>query len=234
MRRPSLGHLARIAGTVLLAAALLPQAVMAASPTTATPLPAFKLTCALIVPNPLDPSAPNRANVCKWAAPIGVTPVIYRVWRWVDAGKPVLIASVAPTDPRRNSDTNIKTGHTYHYFVTAVAASVRVARSNAANVHVVRAPQTLAFSCQLMTVAAATDVSCHWSATIRPAAIRYVLWRSVGGAAQTAVYHTGIHGTRTFIDAAVASGQSIRYAVVGLDLRGHIVAYGSPVTVVLP
>ena len=118
--------------------------------------------------------------------------------KFLDAGKPVLIASVAPTDPRRNADTNIKTGHTYHYFVTAVAASVRVAKSNVANVYVVRAPQTLAFSCQLVTVAAATDVSCHWSATIRPAAIRYILWRSVDGAARTAVYHTGIHGTRTF------------------------------------
>jgi fibronectin type 3 domain-containing protein len=161
--------------------------------------------------------------------------VTYRVWRSVDAGKRILIGTVAAADPLRNADANIKTGHTYHYFVTAVGAGgVRVAKTNVANVYVVRAPQTLAFGCQLVTVAAATDVSCHWSATGRPAAIRYVLWRSVDGAARTAVYRTGIHGKRTYIDAAVTAGQTVRYAVVALDIKGHIVAYGSPVTVHLP
>ena len=212
-----------------------PQAAMAATPTaTPAPIPTFKLTCSLVVPNPLDPSAPNRANVCKWVAPVGATPAVYRVWRSVDAGKRVLINNVDPTSNLRNADTNIKTGHTYHYFVTGVTAGVRVAKSNVANVYVVQAPQTLAFSCKLVTVGTATGVSCHWSATTRPAAIRYVLWRSVDGAARTNIYHPGIHGKRTFIDAAVVSGQSIRYAVVALNLQGRIVAYGSPVTVNLP
>jgi hypothetical protein len=237
MRRTSVGRIARLASAVLLAVVLLPQAVMAASPAApaAATIPVVKLTCSLSVPNPLDPAAPNRANVCKWVAPVSVTVTTYRVWRSVDARARVLIGTVAPTDPLRYADRNIATGHTYHYFVTGVAdTGVRVVKTNVSNVYVVRAPQTLAFSCQLATATVALDVRCRWTATTRPAAVRYVLWRSVDGAARTAVYRTGIHGRRTFLDAAVASGQSIRYAVVGLDARGRIVAYGSPVTVLIP
>ena len=58
-------RLARILAAALLAALLLPQAALAAEPS--TPLPAIKLSCALVVPNPLSAIAPNRAIVCNVA-----------------------------------------------------------------------------------------------------------------------------------------------------------------------
>jgi len=234
MRR---SRLARLAGAVLLAAVLLPQTVLAATatPTTTVTPPQIQLACKLVVPNPLDATAPNRAIVCKWAAPTGITVAKYRLWRSVDTGSRVLIATVLPTSTLRHADRNIRTGHTYHYFVAAVnAAGTRVARSNIANVYVGRAPETLAFNCVVVIDAAKTDVSCHWSATSRTTAVRYVLWRSVDGGARTAVYRTSITGKRTFVDTAISAGQRIRYAVVALDKYGRIVAYGSPDTVQIP
>ena len=77
-------RLARILAAALLAALLLPQAALAAEPS--TPLPAIKLSCALVVPNPLSAIAPNRAIVCKWRAPDGATVAKYRLWRTVDGG----------------------------------------------------------------------------------------------------------------------------------------------------
>jgi len=235
MRRP---RLARLVGAVLLAAVLLPQTAMAASApatTTVTP-PQIKLACSLVVPNPLDPSAPNRAIVCKWAAPASIVVSNYRVWRTVDKSTTrVLIATVAPTDPLRHADRNIRTGHTYHYFVAAVnGTGTRVARSNWASVYVHRAPETLAFNCVVVIDGAKDWTTCHWSATSRAAAVRYVLYRSVDGAARQAVYRVGIHGARTFSDRDVKAGQKIRYAVVAYDKLGHVVAYGSPDVTQIP
>ena len=235
MRR---SRLARLAGGVLLAAILLPQTVMAATatPTTTATPPAIKLACTLVVPNPLEATAPNRAIVCKWsAAPATITVANYRLWRSVDAGSRVLIATVPSTATLRHADRNIRTGHTYHYFVAAVnSTGTRVARSNVSNVYVNRAPQTLAFNCVVVIDGAKDWVNCHWSATTRATAVRYVLWRSVDGAARTVAYRTGIHGTRSFSDKDVKAGQKIRYAVVALDKYGHIVAYGSPDVVQIP
>jgi len=235
MRRP---RLARLVGVALLAAVLLPQTVMAATatPTTTATPPEIKLACALVVPNPLEATAPNRAIVCKWGAPTGITTVAnYRLWRSVDKGSRVLIATVPSTATLRHADRNIRTGHTYHYFVAAVNSTpTRVARSNVSSVYVNRAPQTLAFNCVVVIDGAKEWVTCHWSATSRATAVRYVLWRSVDGAARTAVYRTGIHGLRSFSDKDVKAGQKIRYAVVALDKFGHVVAYGSPDVVQIP
>jgi hypothetical protein len=234
MRRP---RLVRLLGAALLAAFLLPQTVMATSAPVAatTTVPAFKLACGLVVPNPLEATAPNRAIVCKWVAPAGVDVANYRLWRSVNTGPRYLIATVPATATLRHADRNIRTGHTYHYFVAALnAAGTRVAKSNVANVYVGRAPQTLAFNCVVVIDTALTDVSCRWSATNRATAVRYVLWRSVDGAARQAIYRTGIHGHRTFVDRNVKAGQRIRYAVVALDKYGRVVAYGSPDVVQIP
>ena len=234
MRRP---RLARLLGAALLAAVLLPQTAMAAtspSTTTATP-PEIKLACALVNPYPLTAAWPNRANVCKWTAPTGIVVAKYRVWRADGTAARVLIGTVLPTATLRYADRNIKTGHTYHYFVAGVNdAGQRVARSNVAKVYVTRAPQTLAFNCVLVTDNGTSWARCYWSNTNRAAAVRYVLYRSVDGAARQAIYRTGIHGTRSFADKDVKPGQKVRYAVVAYDKYGHVVAFASPDTVQIP
>ncbi len=232
MRRP---RLARLLGAALLAAVLLPQTVVAATPATATTPPPIKLACSLVVPNPLDAGAPNRAIVCKWTAPTGVSPSTYRLWRSTGSGPRVLVARVAPTSPLRHVDRNIRTGYTYHYFVAAVNASgTRLAKSNVASVYVGRAPQTLAFDCYVVINGSHTWVSCHWSATSRATAVRYVVWRSVDGGARRIVDKVAIGGKRTFTDTNITAGQKIRYAVVAVDRFGRIVAYGSPDVVQIP
>lgn len=229
-------RLARLLGTALLAAVLIPQAAMAATPstTTVTP-PEIKLACALSVPNPLQATWPNRAVVCRWAAPVGITVAKYRVWRADGTAARVLIGTVASTSPLRFADRNIRTGHTYHYFVAGVnTAGSRVARSNIANVYVARAPQTLAFNCVRVTDNGTSWARCNWSATTRAAAVRYVLFRSVDGGARQAIYRTSITGARSYADKDVKPGQKIRYAVVALDKYGRIVAWASPDTVQIP
>jgi fibronectin type 3 domain-containing protein len=229
-------RLARLVGAALLAAVLVPQAVMAAptSSTTTTP-PEIKLTCVLVNPNPLTAAWPNRADVCRWTAPTAITVAKYRVWRADGTAARVLIGTVASTDTLRFADRNIKTGHTYHYFVAGVNdAGTRVARSNVSNVYVTRAPQTLSFNCVLVTDNGTSWSRCYWSNTARATAVRYVLYRSVDGAARQAIYRTGIHGTRSYADKDVKSGQKIRYAVVAYDKLGHVVAYASPDTVQIP
>jgi hypothetical protein len=76
-------------------------------------------------------------------------------------------------------------------------------------------------------------VACRWSATTRPGADRYVLYRSVNGGAREAIYRTGIDGRRWFLDTRVRPGQTIRYAVIALSSTGRIVAIGGPDLVVL-
>ncbi len=234
MRRP---RLARLVGAALLAGAvLLPQTALAATtPTTTSTAPEIKLTCSLVLPNPLQATWPNRANVCKWTAPSVLTVAKYRLWRSVDKGSRVVVANVLPTDTLRYADRNIRTGHTYHYFVAALnAGNSRVARSNVASVYVGRAPQTLAFNCVLVIDGSHLHDVCRWSATSRSTAVRYVLWRSVDGGTRTAIYRTGIHGTRAFGDWNVKRGQTIRYAVVAYDKYGRVVAWSSRDAVRIP
>ena len=47
--------------------------------------------------------------------------------------------------------------------------------------------------------------------------MKYVLYRSVDGAAREAIYRTGEDGRRSFRDRDVKPGQSIRYAVVAVS-----------------
>lgn len=228
-----LSRLARILAPAMLVALLLPQAV-AAAPTTST-LPTFKLACSLVVPNPLSPSAPNRAIVCKWLAPEGVAVQRYHLWRTVDGGPRQFVARKAADAELRYADFNIRTGKTYRYTVIAVnEAGTKVAKSNVAKVYVGRPAEPLRFNCAVIIDEGATSVSCRWSDTTRASAVKYVLYRSVDGAAREAIYRVGEDGRRSFRDRDVKPGQAIRYAVVALNASGRIVAYGGPDRVVIP
>jgi fibronectin type 3 domain-containing protein len=226
-------RLARILAAALLAALLLPQAALAAEPS--TPLPAIRLSCALVVPNPLSAIAPNRAIVCKWRAPDGVTVAKYRLWRTVDGGARQLVTVKTPDARLRHADFNIRTGHTYRYVVTAVdGTGTRVAKSAADTVYVVRPAQALRFNCVVEIDEGLTSVVCRWSDTTRASAIRYVLFRSVDGGPREAIYRVGEDGRRAFRDRDVKPGQAIRYAVVAVNASGRIVALGGPDRVVIP
>lgn len=226
-------RLARILAAAMLTALVLPQAVLAA-PTAAATLPEIKLGCALVVPNPLTPTAPNRAIVCRWTAPDAVAVKSYRVWRTVDAGTRRLVATVATNANLRHADRNIRTGHVYRYTVVGIGADgARVAKSATVAVRVGRPAEPLRFTCVLAIDAGQPAVGCRWSDTTRASAVRYVLWRSVNGAAREAIYRTGEDGRRSFVDRAVKPGQAVRYAVVALDGHGRIVAYGGPDRVVI-
>jgi fibronectin type 3 domain-containing protein len=234
MHRP---RLARIVLAALAAALLLPSAALAApTAAAAASIPVtIPLSCKLVVPNPLSSIAPNRAVVCKWTAPAGVDVAAYRVRRSVDAGRRVLVATIPGDGTLRYADRNIRTGHAYRYVVVAVGADTsRLARSSVVTVKVGRQPQALRFNCVAVIDTSSTAVRCHWSPTTRPAAVRYVLWRSVDGGAREAVYRTRIDGRRTFVDTDVKPGQTIRYAVVAVTRTGRIVAIGGPDVVKVP
>ncbi|HEY8167105.1 MAG TPA: hypothetical protein VIF84_00185 [Candidatus Limnocylindrales bacterium] len=227
-------RLSSMLGAALLVALLLPQAALAA-PTTTPPLAEIKLGCALHVPNPLSSIAPNRAIVCRWTAPEGVTVKAYRLWRSVDAGDRHLVARIPGDGLLRFADRNIRTGHAYHYRVIGIGEDgARVAKSDVDTVRVPRAPQALAFNCVVVIDGGDTSARCHWSDTTRPAAVRYVLWRSVDGGPREAIYRVGEDGRRSYVDHDVKPGQTIRYAVVALAKHGRIVAFGGPDRVVIP
>lgn len=226
-------RLVSLIATLLLVALLVPQAALAAepSPTVAE----IKLACALVVPNPLSPIAPNRSILCKWTAPDGASVDRYRLWRTVDGGTRQLVARVAGDARLRHADFAIRTGHTYRYIVSGLdAGGTRIARSAVAKVYVGRAPEALWFNCFVVIDEGVTSAGCRWSDTSRASAVRYVLFRSVDGGAREAIYRTGEDGRRSFRDRDVKPGQSIRYAVVALNASGRIVAFGGPDKVVIP
>lgn len=226
-------RLARILAAALLVALMLPQSTLAA--TTTTTLPSIRLSCALVVPNPLSTTWPNRAIVCRWAAPDGVSVARYRLWRTVDGGARELVTSVRADARLRHADFNIRSGKTYRYTVVGYGADgSRVAKSAIARVYVPSAPQALWFNCVVILDAGDESVRCAWSDTTRASALRYVLYRSVHGGAREAIYRVHEDGRRSFRDWDVKPGQSIRYAVVALDASGRIVAWGGPDRVVIP
>lgn len=241
---------ARLLGAVLLAALLLPQAALAGtsvattaagagSATTAvaaTALPRFELRCALVVRNPLSTAATRRVIVCRWAAPDGVAVRAYRLWRVVDAPGPRrLLATIAADQRLRHVDRHIRRGHSYTYRVVALGADgSRVALSNRVTVRVGRPAERLRFGCAFVIGSDRQGVACHWSAATRPAAARYVLWRSVDGGSREAIYRTGLDGRRGFLDQDVKPGQTIRYAVVEYARHGRVVGLGGPDTVIIP
>jgi hypothetical protein len=233
---------ARLAAGAVLASVLVPSAVLAAPTPTGTAggstgpalatTPAIKLGCAVVIP---VPRTAHPAIVCRWSAPEGVAVRAYRLWRVVDARPRELIATVAAGDPRRHADKDIAPGHDYTYRVVALGADgLRVAVSNRVTIHLARFPQVLRFNCFYLVDGLVDGVTCRWSATTRPAAVRYVLFRSVDGAAREAIYRTGIDGRRSFLDTDVAAGQKIRYAVVALSATGRVVAVGGPDAMLIP
>jgi hypothetical protein len=239
MRR---SRLVTVLGGALMAALLLPSAVAAGPvPSAAAPsvalepaivaAPAIELGCALVIPAPAS-TAPRIA--CRWSAFDGAV-AQYRVLRRVDGGAAKLIARVAPDAPLRHADFAIRPGHAYTYRVVARAADgTRLGTSARVTVRVGRTAEPLRFNCFYKVDAAVDGVACRWAASTRPAAVRYVLFRSVDGAAREAIYRTPLSGRRSFLDTDVSSGQRIRYAVVALSATGRVVGLSRVDTVLVP
>lgn len=240
MRR---SRLVTFLGAALVAALLLPSAAAAAPAGSATlstsaiapsvvAEPAIKLGCALVIPAPVST---KPRIVCRWSALEGAAVAEYRVWRRVDGGPSKLIATVRPTAPLRHSDFAIRPGHTYTYVIVARAAdATRLGVSARVSVRVGRTPEALRFNCFYKIDAAIEGVACRWAASTRAAAVRYVLYRSVDGAAREAIYRTPLNGRRSFLDTDVESGQRIRYAVVALSATGRVVGLSRVDTVLVP
>jgi hypothetical protein len=233
-------RLAPILGAALLAALLLPQAALAATPagsTASTPSlePTIKLGCALVIPA----GHPARERVaCHWSALTGVDVRAYRVWRIVDAGlgRPrQLVARVTPDQPLRSVDRDISRGHTYSYRVVAIGTDgSRVGVSNLVSVRVGWRPERLALSCAYVIDAARQGVACHWSKADRPGAARFVLVRSVDNGPRQRIYRTAVDGRRSYFDTDVSAGQTIRYKVFALARDGRVVGVSGPDIVVVP
>jgi hypothetical protein len=242
MRR---SRLVTVLGGALMAAFLLPSAAsagpapsVAAAPSAVALAPsvvaprAIKLGCALVVPAPIS-TAPRI--VCRWSAVEGAAVAEYRVWRRVDGRAAKLIAKVAPDAPLRHADFAIRPGHTYTYRIVARAADgTRLATSARVSLRVGRPAEALRFNCFYKVDAAIDGVACRWAASTRPAAVRYVLFRSVDGAAREAIYRTPLNGRRSFLDTDVSSGQRIRYAVVALAADGRVVGLSRVDAVLVP
>jgi hypothetical protein len=209
---------------------LLPSATLAATPTTTT-APAIKLACALVIP---APSSIQPRIVCRWSAFDGPVQA-YRLWRRVDMGPARLVAAVMPGQELRHADANIRAGHTYSYRVAAIANDgSRLGSSALVSVRFGVAPQRLGFNCFFIIDGATQGAECRWAASTRPAAVKYVLYRSVDGAAREAIYRVGLNGRRSFLDVNVKAGQTVRYAVVALAADGRVVGVGGPDTVKIP
>lgn len=233
-------RLVTLLGGALMVALLLPSVAFAgAAPSGAAAVapavaaaPAIKLGCALVVPAPI--STTPRV-VCRWSALEGAAVAEYRVVRRVDGGTARLIARVTPAAPLRHADFAIRPGHTYGYRIVARAADgTRLGTSALVSVRVGRLPETLRFNCFFKIDAAIDGVACNWAASTRPAAVRYVLFRSVDGAAREAVYRTPLNGRRSFLDTDAASGQKVRYAVVALAADGRLVGLSRVDAVLVP
>jgi hypothetical protein len=92
----------------------------------------------------------------------------------------------------------------------------------------------LKFNCFFLIDDATQGAECRWSASTRPAAVRYALYRSVDGGAREVIYRTPLNGRRSFLDVNVKAGQTVRYAVVALAADGRIVGVGGPDAVKIP
>jgi hypothetical protein len=231
MRR---SRLTALLSGALMAAFLVPSVVLAApasGPATTT-TPAIDLTCRLNLAV-MTEARPHVA--CTWNAFAGGEVRAYRVWRSVDGMPRELVGRVTPDKPMRYADWSIRAGHVYAYRVAAIGADgARLAMSDLATVRYQRAPERLWFNCAYVIDATVSGAKCHWAPSTRPAAVRYVLFRSVDGAAREAIYRIPLNGRRAYLDQDVSAGQSIRYAVVALAADGRIVGIGGPDTVVIP
>jgi hypothetical protein len=228
MRRSRLVTL--VAG-VLMAAFLLPSAALATTPAPTTPT--ISLGCSMVIPVPNDY---RPSIVCKWTAPsTGVAVKEYRVWRITDARPRRLIATVTPDKPLRHADRAVYAGHTYRYRITAIGLDgTRVAYSKLVSVTYARTADRIRLDCFYKIDGAVSGVSCNWGKSMRPAAIRYTLFRSVDGGPRQAIYRTGVNGRRSFLDSNVQAGQTVRYGVIVWATGGRIVGVGGPETIVVP
>jgi hypothetical protein len=227
-------RLVTLFAAAVIALLLLPSATLAATSTTTT-APTIKLGCAVVIP---VPASAHPRIVCSWTGLDSVAVRAYRLWRSTDGNPRVLIAIVQPGQPLRHADPNVSGGHVYRYFVAAIGPTGnRVGASNVVTVRLARFPEVLRFNCFFKVDGvdgAIQGVECHWSAATRPTAVRYVLYRSVDGAARQAIYRTPLAGARSFLDRDVKAGQTIRYAVVALAADGRIVGVGGPDSVKIP
>jgi hypothetical protein len=195
------------------------------------PLRTMRLGCTRFVSD-----ATGLAVGCRWSAVDVDTLRGYQLWRVVDApGTRRLIATVPAGEPLRFVDRNVSRGHRYTYVVLALAIDgSRLGRGGPVVVPIPAPDDALRMACELARIGDVRGVACKWSATDHPAAVRYVLYRSVDGGAREAIYRAGLDGRRSFLDRAVRRGQSIRYSVVVFDTAGHVVGRGGPVVVRIP
>jgi hypothetical protein len=234
MRRSRLGS---ILGGLLLAAVLAPTTAMAAgaggtAATVTAATPTIELGCRLVTPVLTED---RRAIVCRWSALEGVDVAVYRLWRIVDDRPRDLIAALGSEQTLRFADHAIRRGHEYTYRVVAVGADgARLGISNRVVIDVGRAAETLRFNCAFVIDGDRSGARCAWGESERATAVRYVLYRSVDGAAREKIYRTGLNGRRLFLDTEVAAGQTIRYAVVALSAGGRVVGVGGPDQVTVP
>jgi hypothetical protein len=110
----------------------------------------------------------------------------------------------------------------------------RLGISNLVAVRIGRPAEALRFNCAFVIDGDSRGVACRWGEASRPAAVRYVLYRSVDGAAREAIYRVGLNGRRAFLDTEIVAGQTIRYAVVALAADGRVVGIGGPDAVTIP
>ena len=209
---------------------VLPSASLAATPT-ATTAPAIRLGCAVVIPVPSDI---HPSIVCRWTAFAGNVKA-YRVWRRVDMGPRQLIAVVTPDQPLRHADRNLRPTHLYSYRVVAIGQDGKaLGESRLVSIRLGRTPEVLNFNCAFIIDGDIQGATCHWGASTRPGAVRYVLFRSVDGGARQPIYRTGLNGRRSFLDRDVKAGETVRYAVVAVAADGRIVGIGGPDTVKIP
>ena len=195
------------------------------------PLRTMRLGCTRFVSD-----ATGLAVGCRWSAVDVDTLRGYQLWRVADGpGTRRLIATVPAGEPRRFVDRNVSRGHRYTYVVLALAADgSTLGRGGPVVVRIPPPDDVLRMACELARIGDVRGVACKWSETDHPAAVRYVLYRSVDGGAREAIYRAGLDGRRSFLDRAVKRGQSIRYSVVVFDKAGHVVGRGGPVVVRIP
>lgn len=178
------------------------------------------------------------AVVCRWSAVESDKLRGYKLWRTVGAPgtHPRQLIGKIPADARlRHLDTRVRRGHVYTYLVVAVAKDgSRIAVGGPVAVRIPGRHHALRFVCAVGSDGDHLGVGCKWSESKDPAAVGYVLWRSVDGGARQAIYRTGLDGRLHFFDTKVEPGQSIRYAVVAVDATGHRVGKGGPIVVRIP
>lgn len=183
----------------------------------------------------LTSNGDQRGVACKWSKATHPAAAGYQLWRSVDGGPREAIYKTGLDGRRGFFDTKIKPGQTIRYAVIVVDRAGRVVgHGGPVAVRIPPPADALRMACALASQDDRPVVACKWTEASHPAAVGYVLWRSVDGGARKAIYRTGLDRRPGFIDRDVKPGQSIRYSVVVVDKSGQTVGYGSPVVVKIP